>query len=104
MVYWDPHRRRNYFEQEGSGLKCRLRILVEEKRQRTGQRVTYRGISRVTGISPNTLSALAQPELPTIAPHRRRHNARRSVPPMQVLCRPISLMNQTGMGPGGSAP
>ena len=47
-------------------LKCRLRILMEEKRQRTGQRVTYRGISRATGISPNTLSALAQPELPKL--------------------------------------
>lgn len=47
-------------------LKCRLRVLMEEKRQRTGQKVTYRGISKATGISPNTLSALAQPELPKL--------------------------------------
>ena len=45
-------------------IQCRLRELMAEKSRNDGQKVTYEDIRRVTGISPNTLSNLAQPILP----------------------------------------
>ena len=45
-------------------IQCRLRELMEKKARETSTRITYRVINKATGVSPNTLSSLAQPELP----------------------------------------
>jgi DNA-binding Xre family transcriptional regulator len=41
-------------------LKFRLRELMAERTRKTGEPCTYRIIYNATGVSPNTLSAMAQ--------------------------------------------
>lgn len=41
-------------------IKFRLRELMAERERKTGENVTYRIIQEETGISPNTLSMMAQ--------------------------------------------
>lgn len=41
-------------------LQFRLRELIAERERKTGQNVTYQAIYDETGVSPNTLSTLAQ--------------------------------------------
>lgn len=40
-------------------LKFRLREILAERHRQTGERLTYEKITAATGISPNTLSTLA---------------------------------------------
>ena len=40
-------------------LKFRLKEIVAERERRTGHRITYEAITDATGISPNTLSTVA---------------------------------------------
>lgn len=40
-------------------IRWRLRDLMEARHTATGEKITYEKISQATGISPNTLSALA---------------------------------------------
>lgn len=44
-------------------LKFRLRELMAERTRKTGKPCTYRIIYDVTGVSPNTLSAMAQGDM-----------------------------------------
>jgi putative transcriptional regulator len=47
-------------------IQFRLRELMAEKSRVSGQKVTYEDIRLATGISPNTLSRLAQPIPPKL--------------------------------------
>lgn len=47
-------------------IQFRLRELMAEKSRVSGRRVTYEDIRVATGISPNTLSKLAQPTPPKL--------------------------------------
>lgn len=40
-------------------LQFRIKELMAERERRTGQGVTYKSINEATGISPNTLSTMA---------------------------------------------
>jgi DNA-binding Xre family transcriptional regulator len=40
-------------------IRWRIRDLMEARHTATGEKMTYEKISQATGISPNTLSALA---------------------------------------------
>jgi putative transcriptional regulator len=44
-------------------VQFRLKELMAETERRSGQRVTYRGISEATGLSTNTLTLMAQNKL-----------------------------------------
>ena len=40
-------------------LRWRIRQLMSQKEEQSGEKVTYRKITQATGISPNTLSSLS---------------------------------------------